>query len=44
MRDHKIVFRQAKTFDGEKGAAAWIAKREAELAKPGALAWRKAGI
>jgi hypothetical protein len=37
MQDHKIVFRQAKTFDGEKGAAAWIAKRKAELAKTGAL-------
>jgi integrase len=37
MRDRKIVLREQKTFDRKPAAAAWIEKREAELAKPGAL-------
>lgn len=32
-----IVHREAKTFDREKIAKTWIEKREAELARPGAL-------
>ena len=32
-----VVHREAKTFDREKIARTWIQKREAELAKPGAL-------
>jgi integrase len=37
MRDRKIVHRETKTFDRRPAAAAWIKKREAELAKPDAL-------
>ena len=37
MREGAIVFRQSKTFDRAPAANAWIKKREAELAKPGAL-------
>ena len=33
-RDGAIAFRQSKTFDRQPAAAAWIEKREAELAKP----------
>ncbi|MBB4272962.1 site-specific integrase [Rhizobium mongolense] len=33
----KIVWREAKTFDRQREAAAWIRFREAELDKPGAL-------
>jgi len=36
MRDSKIVHRESRTFDRRPPAAAWIKKREAELAKPGA--------
>lgn len=36
MRDGNKL-REARTFDREKAARAWIAKREAELSKPGAL-------
>lgn len=36
-RDGKVVFRKAQTFDRETAAKAWAAKKEAELAKPGAL-------
>jgi integrase len=43
MREGKIVFRQSRTFDRERIAAAWIAKRESELAKPGALSQAAAG-
>ena len=42
-RDGAIVFRQNKTFDREPAAAAWIKKREAELAKPNALMKARAG-
>ena len=35
-----VVHREAKTFDREKIAKTWIEKREAELAKPGALSAR----
>ncbi|PYF05061.1 phage integrase family protein [Rhodopseudomonas faecalis] len=37
MKDGK-AFRQSRTFDRRQAAAEWIAKREKELAKPGALA------
>lgn len=37
MRDRKLVFREAKTFDREANARAWLKKREAEIAKPGGL-------
>ncbi|RFB80371.1 site-specific integrase [Methylovirgula sp. 4M-Z18] len=41
-REGKIVFREAQTFDRRPAAAAWLKKREKELAKPGAvLAARK---
>lgn len=33
----KIAFREAKTFDKEREALAWIGWRETELKKPGAL-------
>lgn len=36
-RDGEIIHRESKTFDRERAAAAWIAKREAELEKPGAI-------
>lgn len=38
----KIVHREAKTFDRRAAAAAWIKKRETELAEPGALERAKA--
>ena len=37
MREGQIVFRENKTFDRRPAAVAWIAKREEELAKPGAI-------
>lgn len=40
MRDGSKL-REARTFDREKAARAWIAKREAELSKPGALSQAK---
>jgi integrase len=36
-RDSEIVHRQAETFDRRQAAKVWIERREAELAKPGAL-------
>jgi integrase len=33
----KIVHREGRTFDRKQAAAAWLEKRENELAKPGAL-------
>ncbi len=36
-RDGFIVHRESKTFERKQAAAAWIAKREEELSKPGAL-------
>ena len=36
-RDGKIAHRETKTFDRRPAAAAWIKKRETELAKPDAL-------
>ena len=37
MRDRKIIHRESKTFDRKQAAEGWIKKREAELAKPGAV-------
>lgn len=37
MRDGKIALREHKTFDRRPAAAGWIARREEELSKPGAL-------
>ena len=42
-RDGAVVFRQSRTFDGKPVAQAWIKKREAELAKPGAIEQAKDG-
>lgn len=42
MRDRKIVFRENRTFERRPAASAWLKKREAELAQPGALASAKA--
>lgn len=36
-RDGLIVHREARTFDRKQAAAAWLEKREGELATPGAL-------
>jgi integrase len=36
-RGGKIVHREGRTFDRKQAAAAWLEKREKELAKPGAL-------
>lgn len=33
----KIVYREAKTFNRKEAARSWIARRETELSKPGAL-------
>lgn len=41
-RDGKVVHRESQTFDRRPAAAAWIARREDELGKPGALE-RRAG-
>jgi integrase len=43
MREGETVFRQSKTFDRKPAAAAWIKKREAELAKPGGLTKARVG-
>jgi hypothetical protein len=37
MRDKRLVYQQAQTFERRPAAAAWIKKREGELAQPGAL-------
>lgn len=36
-RKGAIVHRESRTFDRKQAAAAWLEKRESELAKPGAL-------
>ncbi len=36
-REGEIVYRETETFDRRPAAAAWIAKREDELAKPGGI-------
>lgn len=36
-RDGKVVHSESETFDREQAAKLWMGKREAELAKPGAL-------
>lgn len=36
-RDGEIIHRETETFDRRPAAAAWIAKREEELAKPGGI-------
>lgn len=36
-RKGKIVYRKAQTFDRRQAAAAWLKKRETELAAPGAI-------
>lgn len=42
MRDRKIVFRENRTFGRRPADSAWLKKREAEFARPGALATTKA--
>lgn len=42
-RDGEIAHRENKTFDRRQAAAAWLEKREKELAKSGALEQLKAG-
>ncbi|MGY4333158.1 integrase [Bradyrhizobium sp. LB7.2] len=36
-REGEVIHRETKTFDRRPAAAAWIARREDELAKPGAI-------
>lgn len=36
-KDKKILYQEAKTFDRKPAAAAWLKKRETDLAQPGAL-------
>jgi hypothetical protein len=36
-KDGGIAYREARTFDREQAANAWITRREGELAKPGAI-------
>jgi integrase len=36
-KDGKIIWRETQTFDREQGAKAWLARREDELTKPGAM-------
>lgn len=36
-RDGRAVYSEAKTFDRRQAAAAWIVKREKELARPGGI-------
>ncbi len=36
-RDGRVAYTEAKTFDRRQAAAAWIVKREKELARPGAI-------
>jgi integrase len=40
-RKGKIVHRESKTFDRRQAAKAWLARRETDLAKPGALERRE---
>jgi hypothetical protein len=42
IREGRHVLRENKTFDRKPAARAWIDKREAELAKPGAIAAARA--
>lgn len=42
-RDGKIAHRENRTFDRRQAAAAWLEKREKELARPGAIERLKAG-
>ena len=42
FREGRHVLRENKTFDRKPAARAWIEKREAELAKPGAIAAARA--
>jgi integrase len=42
-RDGAIAHRENRTFERKQAAAAWLEKREKELAKPGALEVLKAG-
>lgn len=39
-REGEIVHRESRTFDRRPAAAAWLKRREAELAKPGAVLGR----
>jgi len=41
-RSGAIVHRESRTFDRKEAAAAWLEKRETELARPGALEREKA--
>lgn len=41
-KDGKVIHRETETFDRRPAAAAWIARREDELAKPGAIERAKA--
>ena len=41
-RKGAIVHRESRTFDRKQAAAAWLERRETELAKPGALEREKA--
>ena len=41
-RDGQVIHQEAKTFDRRPAAAAWIAKREKELARPGEIERSKA--
>lgn len=43
MRAGAIAHRESKTFNDRKMAAGWLAKREAELSKPGGIAAAKIG-
>ena len=36
-KNGKIIHREAQTFDRRQAAKAWLARRETELAQPGAL-------
>src|SRR3954452_6308638 len=36
-RKGRVVHREAQTFDRKQAAKAWLARRETELAQPGAL-------
>jgi hypothetical protein len=40
-RQGAIIHRESRTFDRKQAAAAWLEKRETELAKPGAIERRK---
>lgn len=41
-REGKVIHRETETFDRRPAAAAWIARREDELSKPGAIERAKA--